>query len=61
MKVFFYQEALGKIKIIGSEIRNSYSIYNLLNIFAYTFEDKDEYLEYDGNDKNIIVYIKEIG
>lgn len=50
-------EALTKIKFLGQSIKelNPSKNISLLNIIAYTNEDKSESWEYDGNNKDIVI------
>ena len=50
------KEALSKIKAIGTYTRGVRSTYDILNIIAYTSDEKNEYWEYSGHSKNDIVY-----
>ena len=50
------EEALSKIKAVGNYTRGVRSTYDILNIIAYTSDEKNEYWEYSGHSKNDIVY-----
>ena len=48
--------ALTNVKSVGNAMRNLISTEDILNIVAYTSEDKNEYWEYNGHNKENIVY-----
>ena len=51
---------LGKIKYVGNHTREIANTLSILEIIAYTSEDKNEYWIYNGHSKNAIKYVKEI-
>ena len=50
------EDALSKIKAIGTYTRGVRSTYDILNIIGYTSDEMNEYWEYSGHSKNDIVY-----
>ena len=48
--------ALTNIKSVGNAMRSLINTQDILNIVAYTSEDKNEYWEYNGHNKENIVY-----
>ena len=50
------QVALTNVKSVGNAMRSLISTEDILNIIAYTSDDKDEYWEYSGHNKENIVY-----
>lgn len=54
------QEALSNIKAIGNYTKGIKNTYDILNIIAYTSDDKNEYWEYSGHFKNDIIYARVI-
>ena len=50
------QVALTNIKSVGNAMRSLINTEDILNIIAYTSDDKDEYWEYSGHNKENVVY-----
>ena len=50
------QVALTNVKSVGNAMRSLINTEDILNIIAYTSDDKNEYWEYNGHNKENIVY-----
>jgi len=48
--------ALTNVKSVGNAMRSLINTEDILNIIAYTSDDKDEYWEYSGHNKENVVY-----